>query len=606
MEATRFRPADLMALHALPPCLPLPEALFAAERPWSFVGRELEMSAIHRALDATEAAARRLVLISGEPGVGKTTLAAEAACDAYKDGATVLHGRAEETPVGPFQPFAEALSHLVHHAPQSTLAKLGNGGAEVARLVPAVGHRLGTLPSTDTGSYALFSAVASLLGAGCGTSKLVLVLEDLHWADAPSLALLRHLMITPEPLRLLVLATYRDTEISPSSPLAAALASLEQDGRAVRLRLEGLQEHHLVDIMRSLTGGSLSDDQRGVARRLHRDTGGNALFATEALRDVARSEGVLARRPSVPPSVSRAILRRADRLGAPAREVLSVAAVVGRRFDPELIAAAGDVDLGVAARELEQAQAAGLVRSEAGTFSFAFVHPVIRTALAESLGASGRVRTHGSVAASPKRLWPGEAPGSPSPTRAPRAHATLTRRGELWTLALAGSEVGLRDAKGVRYLAQLTRDPRVETSAVELQLNAEGTPPARGSVAEPVLPAGPPGGGDAGPLLDAKAKRAYRLRIEDLRDQLEEAQRFQDFERATRAREELDFVGAQLAAALGLGGRDRRAASGAERARVNVTRALRGSIRRIATTDPVFGRHLERSVKTGTFCVYDP
>ena len=114
------------------------------------------------------------------------------------------------------------------------------------------------------------------------------------------------------------------------------------------------------------------------------------------------------------------------------------------------------------------------------------------------------------------------------------------------------------------------------------------------------------GTGDAGPALDSQAKAEYRSRLEDLRAEIEEAEAFNDPERAARAREEMDFIAHELSAAVGLGGRDRRVASAAERARVNVTRALRREIRRIADEDAGLGRELETTVRTGTFCAYEP
>jgi hypothetical protein len=113
-------------------------------------------------------------------------------------------------------------------------------------------------------------------------------------------------------------------------------------------------------------------------------------------------------------------------------------------------------------------------------------------------------------------------------------------------------------------------------------------------------------GGDAGELLDAEAKAAYYARITELREELEEAERFNDLERLARLREEQEFIGAELARAVGLGGRDRRAGSAAERARVNVTRAIRGAVKAIAEHDARLGHHLERSVRTGIFCAYQP
>ena len=114
------------------------------------------------------------------------------------------------------------------------------------------------------------------------------------------------------------------------------------------------------------------------------------------------------------------------------------------------------------------------------------------------------------------------------------------------------------------------------------------------------------GTGDAGPALDSQAKAEYRSRLEDLRAEIEEAEAFNDPERSARAREEMDFIAHELSAAVGLGGRDRKVASAAERARVNVTRALRREIRRIADEDSSLGRELETTVRTGTFCAYEP
>jgi hypothetical protein len=161
--------------------------------------------------------------------------------------------------------------------------------------------------------------------------------------------------------------------------------------------------------------------------------------------------------------------------------------------------------------------------------------------------------------------------------------------------------VRLKDRKGLQYLATLLEQPDVEIHAVNL---VGGGAPASGGAVDPELSIGD--GGDAGALLDGPAKAAYRARVEDLREEVEEAERFHDVERAARAREELEFVGQELARAVGLGGRDRRAASTAERARVNVTRAIRGAVRAIAEHDARLGHHLERSVRTGIFCTYAP
>jgi hypothetical protein len=198
---------------------------------------------------------------------------------------------------------------------------------------------------------------------------------------------------------------------------------------------------------------------------------------------------------------------------------------------------------------------------------------------------------------------PDDAPAAAEPAHGP-AHAVLAREGDVWRLDYEGRVLRVRDAKGMRHLALLLANPGVEFHAVDVATAADGGAPA---AAESVEGLGVRAGtGDAGPALDSQAKAEYRSRLEDLRAEIEEAESFNDPERAARAREELDFIAHELGAAVGLGGRDRRAASAAERARVNVTRALRREIRRIADEDAGLGRELETTVRTGTFCAYEP
>ena len=178
------------------------------------------------------------------------------------------------------------------------------------------------------------------------------------------------------------------------------------------------------------------------------------------------------------------------------------------------------------------------------------------------------------------------APPSPPPS-ATRPHFLLSRQGELWSLSAGGAPVLLKDSKGLGYLEVLLRDPGREVHVLDLV----------GSEHD---------GGDAGPLLDARARQSYRARAEELRDELAEATRDNDLGRSARARAELESIGEELARAVGLGGRDRRAASQAERARINVQRRLRDVIRRVDEHDATLGRHLAHSLVTGVFCSYVP
>jgi hypothetical protein len=156
-------------------------------------------------------------------------------------------------------------------------------------------------------------------------------------------------------------------------------------------------------------------------------------------------------------------------------------------------------------------------------------------------------------------------------------------------------------------LAALLSNPGVELHALEL---AGGTGESGGTAARAAAEAGlevrASAQEEAGAVLDAEAKQAYRQRLEDLRAELEEAEEFNDPERAARAREEIDFLGRELAGAVGLGGRDRPVGASAERARVNVTRAIRSAIKRVADHDAPLGQELEATVRTGTFCAFEP
>jgi hypothetical protein len=200
--------------------------------------------------------------------------------------------------------------------------------------------------------------------------------------------------------------------------------------------------------------------------------------------------------------------------------------------------------------------------------------------------------------------------GLVSEAAAPTASRNLFRReGEYWTVGYEGAVVRLRDAKGLGHLARLLTHPGQEFHVVELE--AADRRPAVAAVG----PRGRAGAGelavrrnlgDAGALLDATAKAAYRARLAELEAELEEAEAGNDPARAARARGEREFLVAELARAVGLGGRDRRAAAHAERARLNATRAIRAAMANLARVHPSLGRHLSATVRTGRYCSYVP
>jgi hypothetical protein len=253
-----------------------------------------------------------------------------------------------------------------------------------------------------------------------------------------------------------------------------------------------------------------------------------------------------------------------------------------------------------------------LVRGQAGDWSRALGLLERALATVDTLGmaaVAGGIRTlHATQAAQTGGPTPAEPTAAAA---APEAAGNLFRReGEYWTICYEGAVMRLRDAKGLRHLARLLAHPGQEFRAVDLEA-AESQPGQaapvgrRGRAGDGELEVRPDLG-DAGPLLDAAAKAAYQARLAELRAELEEAEAFNDLARAARARQELDFLVGELARAVGLGGRDRRAASHAERARLNVTRAIRAAMANLAAANSSLGRHLSSTIRTGRYCSYTP
>jgi tetratricopeptide (TPR) repeat protein len=193
--------------------------------------------------------------------------------------------------------------------------------------------------------------------------------------------------------------------------------------------------------------------------------------------------------------------------------------------------------------------------------------------------------------------------GAPAPAP-PSQDAVLRLEGEYWSVVYEDDAFRVKDSKGMHYLARLLAAPGREIHALDLVGSGSGPGDRRQRAIEPELSAA--GLGDAGDVLDGRAKAAYRQRIAGLRDEIDEAESWNDPERAARAHSELEFIERELSAAVGLGGRNRKAASTAERARVNVTRAIKAALARLGEHSPGLRSHFEQTVRTGTFCSYMP
>ena len=391
------------------PPLPMPALLTRAGR--IFVGRDEEVDRLGRLWKEATAGEVRVALLAGEPGIGKTRLAVEVAGAVRESGGVVLAGRCDEDLGVPYQPFVEALRHYVTSAEEP---RLGRYAGELARLLPELGQYVAGLPEPmrsdpETERYRLFDALAAWLADVSAEAPVLLVLDDLHWAAKPTLLLLRHVLRFPEPLRLLVVVTYRDSDIGRGHPMSDLLAELRRDGGVERLSLSGLDTPGVSAFLEAAAGHRLDDEEAAeLPAVVWRETEGNPFFVGEVLRHLSESRAIEQRdgrwvlsagidELGIPEGVRDVVGRRLSRLAEATNRVLATAAVVGLEFDAAVVERAGGVAEDELLAALEEATAARLLVEVAGA-RYRFAHALVRATLYDELTGARRVALHRRVA----------------------------------------------------------------------------------------------------------------------------------------------------------------------------------------------------------------
>ncbi len=333
------------------------------------VGREPQLAVLAASLADAAAGRGRLVLVAGEPGIGKTRLAEEAARQAAAQGVQVAWGRCYEGEGAPaFWPWVQIARQLLTGVAAEDPGMLGSSGAELSQLLPELKQLVPGLeppPVVDLAAarFRLYQAVTGLLRRLAEVRPLLLVVDDLHWADPGSLRLLAFLAGELKAARLVVLATYRDVEVAAGQPLVETLGALAREPVVERIPLHGLGS---AEVARLITNTTESRPGERLVRTVHDRTEGNPFFVTELLR-LLQSEGKLqaddalaAARRAIPVGVRDVLRRRLARLPEQTNAVLLVAAVAGRDFDLDLVEAVTQLDDEHALEAVEAAVVAGL------------------------------------------------------------------------------------------------------------------------------------------------------------------------------------------------------------------------------------------------------
>ncbi len=369
-----------------------------------FVGRDRESESLRRLVDQALVGSGAVALVVGEPGIGKTRAAEETCVYARQRGAMVLTGRCYEGDwAPPFSPFVEAIRGVSEADATKLRSALGTSAAVLARIAPAIHDALGAVadpPSLqpDAERFRLLEAAANFFNALAREHVLVLVLDDLHWADRPTLAMLGHIARSSREQRFLIIGTYRDVEVASGHPLKEAVAALRRDATVERIALRGLTASDIAELVDIVAGSEASP---AFIEMVRSETGSNPFFVRELLLHLFERRAISlgaqipdSDLPIAPPQGLRDVIdRRVERLGAPVRNLLTlVSAMPGGAAWPVIEAAssASDADLIDA---IDEAMAALLVE-EVRFGVYNFTHALIRRTLYDALSTPRRLALH--------------------------------------------------------------------------------------------------------------------------------------------------------------------------------------------------------------------
>jgi len=403
---------------------PLPHLLVSAHR-IAFAGRDAEMAEIKGSWETTSSGAREVVLLAGEPGIGKSRLCAEIGRFVLHRDGLVLYGKCDDEMGVPYQPFVEALSFFVDHWPAATVREhLGPYPGELARLVPSISERFPDMPAPlladpETERYRLFDAISGWLDAVGKVAPVLVILDDLHWATRPTLLLVKHLAQHGGESRVMLLGTYRDTDVDRQSPMTEILADLRRLPNVHRIPVAGLDVAGVLTIMERVAGHEMDRDARALAARVHEESEGNPFFVGELLRHLRETGAIVVDADGrwslsesidtipIPEGVREVVGRRIDILSTAAKDVLTAAAVVGRDFELAILVDTVDHTEAEILELLDACLDARII-DETANGRYHFTHALVRSTLYDDMRVTRRARLHEKVGDAIERLHVGK------------------------------------------------------------------------------------------------------------------------------------------------------------------------------------------------------